>query len=237
MKSFDKVLSHRFGPVFLLVLLLLVLSFLTRVVLLIKSHVSFDFTVMNLSGVFLIGLFYDFVNASYFTIPLTLYIWLMPERIFFKSWHKFVLLFVFSLFACLLLFNAASEWFFWDEFNTRFNFIAVDYLVYTTEVLGNIRQSYPIELILVFIVLLGATIVFLAKPAIYLSTTSSLGIKKRTGWALGIFALPVFFFLYRLQYDSSVPTPMQTNWQVTACMSFLLPIETMNWTTNSFTRK
>ena len=43
-----------------------------------------------------------------------------------------------------LLFVAASELVFWQEFGVRFNFIAVDYLVYTTEVIGNIRESYPI---------------------------------------------------------------------------------------------
>ncbi|GAA0249464.1 sulfatase-like hydrolase/transferase [Rhodanobacter caeni] len=43
-----------------------------------------------------------------------------------------------------LLFVAASELVFWNEFDVRFNFIAVDYLVYTTEVIGNIRESYPI---------------------------------------------------------------------------------------------
>jgi phosphoglycerol transferase MdoB-like AlkP superfamily enzyme len=41
-----------------------------------------------------------------------------------------------------------AEWLFWDEFGTRFNFIAVDYLVYTREVLGNIAQSYPVGPIL-----------------------------------------------------------------------------------------
>ena len=46
-----------------------------------------------------------------------------------------------------LLFGAVAEWTFWDEFGVRFNFIAVDYLVYTTEVLGNIRESYPMPLI------------------------------------------------------------------------------------------
>lgn len=40
----------------------------------------------------------------------------------------------------VLLFVAAAEWTFWDEFQTRFNFIAVDYLVYTNEVLANIRE-------------------------------------------------------------------------------------------------
>ena len=43
-----------------------------------------------------------------------------------------------------LLFVAASELVFWNEFSVRFNFIAVDYLVYTNEVIGNIRESYPI---------------------------------------------------------------------------------------------
>ena len=43
-----------------------------------------------------------------------------------------------------LLFVAACELVFWNEFSVRFNFIAVDYLVYTTEVIGNIRESYPI---------------------------------------------------------------------------------------------
>jgi len=43
-----------------------------------------------------------------------------------------------------LLFVGMAEWVFWDEFGSRFNFIAVDYLVYTNEVVGNIQQSYPL---------------------------------------------------------------------------------------------
>lgn len=43
-----------------------------------------------------------------------------------------------------IVFNAVSEYFFWSEFGVRYNFIAVDYLVYTNEVVGNIRESYPI---------------------------------------------------------------------------------------------
>jgi phosphoglycerol transferase MdoB-like AlkP superfamily enzyme len=44
----------------------------------------------------------------------------------------------------LLLFAALAEWLFWDEFGVRLNFIAVDYLVYTTEVLRNMHESYPL---------------------------------------------------------------------------------------------
>ncbi len=43
-----------------------------------------------------------------------------------------------------IVFNGVSEYFFWSEFGVRYNFIAVDYLVYTNEVVGNIRESYPI---------------------------------------------------------------------------------------------
>ncbi|KQX96320.1 sulfatase [Rhodanobacter sp. Root480] len=58
-----------------------------------------------------------------------------------------------------LLFVAASELVFWNEFSVRFNFIAVDYLVYTTEVIGNIRESYPIDRWLALLVV-GALVLF-----------------------------------------------------------------------------
>ena len=48
----------------------------------------------------------------------------------------------------LLVFVAFSEFTFWNEFASRFNFIAVDYLIYTKEVIGNIRESYNLPLLL-----------------------------------------------------------------------------------------
>ena len=57
-----------------------------------------------------------------------------------------------------LLFVAASELVFWNEFSVRFNFIAVDYLVYTNEVIGNIQESYPIGKWLALLVLLALVI-------------------------------------------------------------------------------
>ena len=62
-----------------------------------------------------------------------------------------------------LLFVAASELVFWNEFGVRFNFIAVDYLVYTTEVIGNIRQSYPVALWMTLIGALALAIVWLSR--------------------------------------------------------------------------
>jgi hypothetical protein len=44
--------------------------------------------------------------------------------------------FVMFLFVVLILQNAISEYF-WNEFGVKYNFIAVNYLVYTNEVIGN----------------------------------------------------------------------------------------------------
>ncbi len=61
-----------------------------------------------------------------------------------------------------LLFGVVSEYLFWQEFTTRFNFIALDYLIYTNEVIGNIRESYPVLLILAVIGLLATWMVWVA---------------------------------------------------------------------------
>lgn len=52
--------------------------------------------------------------------------------------------FVIFLYVLLILQNGISEYFFWNEFGVRYNFIAVNYLIYTNEVIGNIMQSYPV---------------------------------------------------------------------------------------------
>ncbi|MBZ4035170.1 sulfatase-like hydrolase/transferase [Flavobacterium sp. 17A] len=55
-------------------------------------------------------------------------------------------LFAFAVFLYVLIIlqNGISEFFFWNEFGVKYNFIAVNYLIYTNEVIGNIMQSYPV---------------------------------------------------------------------------------------------
>lgn len=72
---------------------------------------------------------------------------------------------VLLLFAVLLI--GTAEWLFWDEFGTRFNFIAVDYLVYTHAVLENIRESYPLGRWISLILLVTLTVVALTRRGLY----------------------------------------------------------------------
>ena len=190
------VRKNRFSLLFILACLLMGISMLTRLALLIESYSEFDSTIINVMGVFGLGLLFDFVNAGYFIIPLLLYLWLLPEKIFQKKWNRFILYGFFFVFIFILLLSATGEWFFWDEFNTRFNFIAVDYLVYTTEVVGNIQQSYPIEWIMLGLSLLSVVVVYLLRPLINLSFQKGFYFKQRTGWALGFASITVISFLF-----------------------------------------
>ena len=58
-------------------------------------------------------------------------------------WRKVSIYIMMMLYSCIAITIAFSEVVFWSEFGVRFNFIAVDYLVYTNEVIGNIFESYP----------------------------------------------------------------------------------------------
>jgi len=67
---------------------------------------------------------------------------LLPKwRIKLRFW---LFSFVIFLYVLLILQNGLSEYFFWNEFGVKYNFIAVNYLIYTNEVIGNIMQSYPV---------------------------------------------------------------------------------------------
>ncbi|MBF7091701.1 sulfatase-like hydrolase/transferase [Flavobacterium sp. ALJ2] len=72
--------------------------------------------------------------------------------------------FVIFLYVLLILQNGISEYFFWNEFGVKYNFIAVNYLVYTNEVIGNIMQSYPvIPLFSALFVIAGTVTYFIVK--------------------------------------------------------------------------
>ncbi len=63
-----------------------------------------------------------------------------------------------------LAFLAVIEWYFAEEFSARFNHIAVDYLLYPTEVAGNLWQGYPVLPWLAACALVGAALAWPLTP-------------------------------------------------------------------------
>ncbi len=203
-----RIFNHRFGLVALLVLVVVVVSTITRTILLIQSTAQMSGNWLALPGIYLIGLFYDLVNASYVIIVLVLYTWFVPDRIFQRTWHRFILYGIFVFFTYSLVFNGVSEWLFWDEFNSRYNFIAVDYLIYTTEVLGNIQQSYPVGWIIAVVAIIAFTTVFFLRHTIKMSMESSMRFRQRSRVALMLLVVPVIsFFAVKNSYRQFSSNP------------------------------
>ena len=104
----------------------------------------------NMLAAVAIGALMDAVIAAFWMVPLLL-VWLCTQR---RSVLGGVVFFASFMWG----FTAVSEHVFWTEFGVRFNFIAVDYLVYTTEVIGNIRESYPMPLLVACITLAASVL-------------------------------------------------------------------------------
>lgn len=119
-----------------------------------------------------------------------LLLFFMPYR-FRLYWRSGVLFAGLALVFFLILLNAVSEWFFWQEFYSRYNFIAVDYLVYTTEVLGNIKESYPLTGILTTLVVLSLLIVVFFRRLVYNSVLLPLPFIKRSLLAIALLLAPL----------------------------------------------
>lgn len=111
---------------------------------------------------FSIGCVYDITAFTYFLIPIGIAYLAHPARS-----RKTYITCIASAFIAFLLFMTISEILFWEEFSSRFNFIAVDYLVYTQEVIGNIKESYPLTELLIGILSISIFCGFYAAKKLY----------------------------------------------------------------------
>jgi phosphoglycerol transferase MdoB-like AlkP superfamily enzyme len=188
MRKLQSIFKHRFGPLAVLAVIVFTLSCITRATLLIISWPNLELSFFKLIGIFFIGFFYDIIVWSFFAIPVASYCWLMKDSWYQEKLQRIPLFCLFFIITLILVLNVGGEIIFWDEFSVRYNFIAVDYLVYTNEVIGNILESYNIPLIGAVVIITVAAILFLVRKKITASQEPSMRFANRT----------VFFFLFML---------------------------------------
>src|SRR5262249_34108133 len=116
-------------------------------------------------AIFLTGFHQDFFVALGMTLPLWFWVIIFPGRWFGKWPHRLVFTFGFFIFWAVEVFLLFVEFYFFDEFKSRFNTVAVDYLTAPNEVAGNIWESYPVVLIISICV--AISIVWLVVAMIY----------------------------------------------------------------------
>ena len=151
----------RFAPVAVLSLAFLAIEGLLRLALLVRVWVQLRPPPTELAAIFAAGACYDVVALLGPAALFALYLAAVPARFHAGPLGRALVHAgaVAALFAAFV--SATAEWLFWSEFRSRFNFIAVDYLVYTREVLGNIWESYPVVPVL-GVLLAGALLAWLA---------------------------------------------------------------------------
>src|SRR5690606_6218005 len=149
----------------------LILSFVARVSFLIWNFSEVDKGFFKLGNTFVIGFLFDIATLSFFTIPYLIYLLLIPKKFYGSILDRIVTYFGFSLVTLIVFFSFFGEFTFWDEFHRRFNFIAVDYLIYTYEVVKNINESYPLPLLISGMVLMVLGSIFIVSKLGYFKST------------------------------------------------------------------
>jgi phosphoglycerol transferase MdoB-like AlkP superfamily enzyme len=119
-------------------------AFVTRLALIGKAFAGNQLALGELPRVVLTGVVYDAITSLYLAAPLAAYLALAPAKLLARPLHRALLRTALTLCAFGLAYLGVVEYFFFDEFNARFNFVAVEYLIYPHEVFVNIWESYPV---------------------------------------------------------------------------------------------
>jgi len=153
--------QSRYGFAGFWFLSLLAVWFVLRLVLLLAFGPSAQ-PAVDILLAFLSGLLRDAFVGMALTIPLLFWMLLVPDRSFQAQWHRRLFLSGCFVFWYAQFFLAFAEIFFFEEFRSRFNTVAVDYLLYPYEVFVNIWQSYHVGVILLICLLLSLGWLFAA---------------------------------------------------------------------------
>jgi phosphoglycerol transferase MdoB-like AlkP superfamily enzyme len=168
-------------PAIALAALYLCLGAATRLVLWARFGTAADVSLTDLPLLLLAGLVNDLVTSLYVVTPLVLYLLLAPD-----SWHRsrisralLALGFVVTLGAFIYI--AAAEFFFFEEFDARFNLVAFDYLRFPEEVFLDIWEAYPVIKVLLVTALLAAMITWALRRRLLAGTDAPSALRDRLG--------------------------------------------------------
>jgi len=175
--------------------LFIALSFLVRTILLIISWKNTAISIGALFSIYFKGFVFDLGVASFFTVLYSIYLLLIPQKWNQSRFNKTVTYVGFFLTVLIVMFSFFAEFTFWGEFESRFNFIAVDYLIYTFEVVNNINQSYPLPYLIGGMVLITSLITwwFHKRGIFAASFNSAMSFRQRSIATVILLLIPVFY--------------------------------------------
>ncbi|MDA0833502.1 MAG: LTA synthase family protein [Planctomycetota bacterium] len=179
------------GPycvVFLIALACIVVFGLLRASLLIAYGEVDEWTIETLAEVFWLGLRFDLLVAFCLVLWQAWHVAIVPQSRLLRPISRICLeceWIIISLFLPLL---CLVEWIFFDEFQSRLNYIAIEYLVYPTEVCCNIWESYAVVPWCTAILLLGGTTYYFVRRPLLAMMAQPASTPHRWGITAGILA-------------------------------------------------
>ena len=180
----EALLQSRFVLAALLIATCGFFALATRIVLSLRSLSAGQLTPAELPRVLAVGMGYDAIVAL--TVAAAFIVWLvvLPERWFHRRWHRALVWSGFAICVFGLMYLGAVEYFFFDEFDSRFNFVAVEYLIYPHEVFVNIWQSYPVGQVLIATAALTALLLWLMRGVISRGLDAVQLLPRRLPWGI-----------------------------------------------------
>lgn len=197
-------ISKRLSLLFNFIAGFVLLSFVLRLVFFIWQYNEVSWQPINFAETMAAGLFFDLGVCSFIAVPSLVYILVLPNRFTGSIADRSLTYFFFTLTILVLAFTFFAEITFWEEFRTRFNFIAVDYLIYTNEVISNIKESYPLPVLLGSVVVVTALAIFIVtKRGVFKATfTSVISFKQKVVALVSAAAIMAFYIAFIKNTDA-----------------------------------
>ncbi len=155
---FQYINNSRFSLIFIMLVTCLFIFACTRTLLMVISAGNAELSLPALFHIYGIGAAYDMAFFFYAIIPFSIYLLIVPNRFWHSKINQYFIHVICFTAVYALLFLLIAEIIFWIEFQVRFNFISVDYLIYSREVTDNIMESYPVIKLLALILFITTII-------------------------------------------------------------------------------
>lgn len=190
--------------------LMLSASFALRIVLLLDSGQLRSVSWIDVARILGTGLRFDLLVTLFSLIPLVLYLscWRNPGQ---KRFQRLILEATWSTLFFLLPFLCVLEFLFFQEFDSRLNYIVFEYVVYPTEVCCNIQQSYPIGSLLTGVGLVGAGLCLTMRPRFLRSLELTTSPSTRCVFPVSAIALAALLWTTTSASDADVTSNRVAN--------------------------
>lgn len=166
------------------IIIFMVIQTVLRISLFARALFDVDFSGTEILQMFMRGIWFDIAASGFVLLPIALFYLFTSRTVWPKKAGKVINYTLLFLLIYSLLFDFVAEHLFWSEFATRFNFIAVDYLVYTQEVIQNIVESYPLAWILTTMAVISAFAAWVIVPHVHNNWATHAFSKRLAGFAV-----------------------------------------------------